>query len=121
MLHEVSTGLTQFKVERLGPEEGAAAAGAAEGGESSAAGAKRKAPEEAVPEAAPDQATEAAKRSKKLVTEKDIVDVINEAGRIPIKTLIGQFKALIGSGKDEQSKLAQREFMAKVGAVCSRR
>ena len=60
---------------------------------------------------------EAAKRSKKLVTEKDIVDVINEAGQIPIKTLIGQFKALIGSGKDEQSKLAQREFMAQVSKI----
>ena len=78
--------------------------GAAEGGESSAAGAKRKAPEEAAPEAA--------KRSKKLVTEKDIVDVINEAGRIQIKTLIGQFKALIGKGEE-----ARREFMAKVQKI----
>ena len=104
VLHEVSTGLTQFKVERLGPEEGAATAGAAEGGESSAAGAKRKAPEEAAPEAA--------KRSKKLVTEKDIVDVINEAGQIQIKTLIGQFKALIGKGEE-----ARREFMAKVQKI----
>ena len=104
VLHEVNTGLTQFKVERLGPEEGAAAAGAVEGGESSAAGAKRKAPEEAAPEAA--------KRSKKLVTEKDIVDVINEAGRIQIKILIAQFKGLIGKSKEEQ-----REFMAKVGVI----
>ena len=104
VLHEVNTGLTQFKVERLGPEEGAAAAGAAEGGESSAAGAKRKAPEEAAPEAA--------KRSKKLVTEKDIVDVINEAGQITIKALIGQFKGLIGKGKEEQ-----REFMGRVNKI----
>ena len=50
------------------------------------------------------------------MTEKDIVDVINEAGQIPIKTLIGQFKALIGSGKDEQ-ELAQREFMARVQKI----
>ena len=31
--------------------------------------------------------------------------------------VIGQFKALIGSGKDEQSKLAQREFMAQVSKI----
>ena len=36
--------------------------------------------------------------------------MINEARAIPIKTLIGQFKALIGKGEE-----AQREFMAKVG------
>ena len=46
------------------------------------------------------------------MTEKDIVDVINEAGRLPIKTLIGQFKALIGTGEE-----ARRECMAKVGKI----
>ena len=84
VLHEVSTGLTQFKAERLGPEEVAAAAARAEGGESSAAersGARRwrRTPETRYGRA-------------KLVTEKDIVDVINEAGRIQIKILIAQFK-----------------------------
>ena len=48
-----------------------------------------------------------------LVTEKEIVDVIYEAGqKMPIKTLICHFRARIGSSKE-----AQREFMAKVCAV----
>jgi len=47
-----------------------------------------------------------------LVTEKEIVDVIYEAGQMPIKTLICHFRARIGSSKE-----AQREFMAKVRAV----
>ena len=44
-----------------------------------------------------------------LVTEKEIVDVIYEAGQMTIKTLICHFRARIGSSKE-----AQREFMDKV-------
>ena len=55
-------------------------------------------------------------QSNQLVTEKEIVDVIYEAGQMLIKTLICHFRARIGSSKE-----AQRDFMAKVGAVAKRK
>ena len=51
-----------------------------------------------------------------LVTEKEIVDVIYEAGQMPIKLLACHFWARIGSSKE-----AQREFMANVRAVAERK
>ena len=51
-----------------------------------------------------------------LVTEKEIVDVIYEAGQMPIKTLSCHFWARIGSSKE-----AQREFVAKLRAVAERK
>ena len=48
--------------------------------------------------------------------EKAIVDVINEAGQMPIKTLCNQFKEHVGASKE-----AQRAFMKKVSAIATRR
>ena len=50
--------------------------------------------------------------SNQLEAEKEIVDVIYEAGQMSIKTLIYHFRARVGPSKD-----AQREFMAKVGVI----
>ena len=40
--------------------------------------------------------------SNQLVAEKEIVDVIYEAGQMSIKTLIYHFRARVGPSKDAQ-------------------
>ena len=48
--------------------------------------------------------------------EEAIVDVISEAGQMPLKTLCNQFKERVGPTKE-----AQRAFMGKVSAIATRR